>query len=111
MSVPVLSGAHRVDIGQALHGVGLLDQRATLGQGRGAGGVGEGNDEEEPVGDLSGQDRGDLDDAGQGERLEEGLEEDGEGHQRDDQRDGADDEVDPGAAAGSGSGRRLARWR
>ncbi len=91
---PRLVGAEDVDVGERLHGVGLLDQHPLAQHADGAEGVGEGDREHEAVGD-----EGD-DDGRHAHALDErqvladaaAPDEDGEGEHDDEQR--ADDEVD-----------------
>ena len=59
-----------------------------------AGGVGDGDEEEQAVGHQPGQHRGGLHDPQQGEPLQRGLGQDGAAHQHGQRHDQPDDELD-----------------
>ena len=89
-----LVGADDVDVADRLDGVDLLHQRAAPGDPGGTGGVGDGDEEEQPVGHQSRQHGRDLHDPQQGEPLQRGLREDGAAHQHGQGHDQPDDELD-----------------
>ena len=91
---PGLVHAQDVGVAQRLDGVDLLDEGALLGDGGGTERIGDDDDEEQPIGNLAGEDGGELDDADRRGVLQERGEEDRAAHQDDDQHDDAHGEID-----------------